>query len=159
MTAPPPALPNVPLPGTVLELAKEDWRYGGHTLFLRVEFVRLDLSVYYDNQWVWITGQQLARDGAPMGHLDALVRVSALPSTGTGADAPPTARTNRRRSPPAARADGASLPAARPTTAPRQRVQNDGRQQHRRSDHETNGRIELQQEHAGGDRAEHQAAQ
>lgn len=139
MTSQPPTLPNVPLPGTVLELAKEDWRYGGHTLFLRVEFVRLDLSVYYDNQWVWITGQQLARDGTPMGHLDALVRVSALPG----------ARAE----------DAGSLPAARPTTAPRQRVQNDGRQQHRRSDHETNGRVELQQEHAGGDRAEHQAAQ
>jgi hypothetical protein len=148
MTTHPPTVPNVPLPGTVLELAKEDWRYGGHTLFLLVEFVRLDLSVYYDNQWVWITGQQLARDGTPMGHLDALVRVSALPSTEPDTGAPP-----------AARADAPSLPAARPTTAPRQRVQNDGRQQHRRGDHETNGRVELQQEHAGGDRPEHQAAQ
>lgn len=78
MTTNPSALPYV-LPGTVLELAKEDWRYGGHPIRLAVEFVRFDLSMYYDNQWVWISGQRLARDGSPMGHLDALVRVSALP--------------------------------------------------------------------------------
>ncbi|MBE1489064.1 hypothetical protein [Plantactinospora soyae] len=148
----------MPLPGTVLELAKEDWRYGGHTLFLLVEFVRLDLSVYYDNQWVWITGQQLARDGTPMGHLDALVRVSALPSADPAPGAPPAARADAG-SLPTARPDAGSLPAGRPTPAPRQRVQNDGRQQHRRSDHEANRRVELPQEHAGGDRPEHQTAQ
>ncbi|MEQ4302065.1 hypothetical protein ABNF97_11855 [Plantactinospora sp. B6F1] len=78
MSATPAGPPQV-APGTVLELAKEDWRYGGHPLRLMVEFVRLDLSTYYDNQWVWISGQRLARDGSPLGHLDALVRVSALP--------------------------------------------------------------------------------
>ncbi|MDG4788141.1 hypothetical protein O7626_19740 [Micromonospora sp. WMMD1102] len=75
--------------GTVLELAKEDWRYGGHPLRLRVEFVRLDLSTYYDNQWVWISGQRLAQDGSPLGHLDALVRVSALPCPGGESGNPP----------------------------------------------------------------------
>ncbi|RKR91731.1 hypothetical protein BDK92_6133 [Micromonospora pisi] len=73
-----PQPPHVPA-GTVLELSKEDWRYGGFTLFLRVESVRDDLSSYYDDEWVWVSGQQLARDGTPLGQLDALVRVSALP--------------------------------------------------------------------------------
>ena len=111
MTTPPPTLPNVPLPGTVLELAKEDWRYGGQTLFLLVEFVRLDLSAYYDNQWVWITGQQLALDGTPMGHLDALVRVAALPSIDPATGAPPAARADNR-SRPAVCLNPAALPAA-----------------------------------------------
>ena len=79
MTTELPALPDVP-PGTILKLSEDDWRYGGHTLFLRVEFVRVDLSTYYDNEWVWVSGQQLARDGSPMGRLDALVKVSALRS-------------------------------------------------------------------------------
>ncbi|WP_159079429.1 hypothetical protein [Plantactinospora sp. BC1] len=79
----PSASPNVP-PGTVLDIATEDWRYGSHPLRLMVEFVRLDLSTYYDNQWVWISGQRLASDGTPLGHLDALVRVSALPCPDNG---------------------------------------------------------------------------
>ncbi|MEE6261744.1 hypothetical protein [Plantactinospora sonchi] len=70
-------------PGTVLALGKDDWRYGDQALLLLVEFVRLDLSRYYDNQWVWISGQRLARDGTPMGHLDALVKVSAIPAPQT----------------------------------------------------------------------------
>jgi hypothetical protein len=77
-TAPPPHVPA----GTVLELAKEDWRYGGFTLFLRVESVRDDLSSYYDDEWIWVSGQQLTRDGTPLGQLDALVRISALPGPG-----------------------------------------------------------------------------
>ncbi|GAA3771232.1 hypothetical protein GCM10022225_68020 [Plantactinospora mayteni] len=110
MSATPSASPNVP-PGTVLELAKEDWRYGGHPLRLMVEFVRLDLSTYYDNQWVWISGQRLARDGSPLGHLDALVRVSALPCPQNDHGGPDT--------------PGTSAPASRNgstgRTAPRQR--------------------------------------
>jgi len=71
-------VPHLP-PGTVLDLGADDWRYGDQRLRLMVEFVRLDLSRYYDNEWVWISGQRLARDGSPLGHLDALVRVAALP--------------------------------------------------------------------------------
>ncbi|MEH1016899.1 hypothetical protein V6U90_27835 [Micromonospora sp. CPCC 206060] len=71
------AVPDLP-PGTVLRLARTDWRYGRHTLFLRVRQVRHDLSVYYDGEWIWITGQQLGRDGTPLGPIDALVRVTAL---------------------------------------------------------------------------------
>jgi hypothetical protein len=72
-----PSLPEVPA-GTILRLSTSDWRYGEHPLVLRVESVRHDLARYYDNEWVWISGQRLARDGTPMGHLDALVKVAAL---------------------------------------------------------------------------------
>ncbi|MEE6310289.1 hypothetical protein V1634_25970 [Plantactinospora veratri] len=114
VSAGPSASPNVP-PGTVLELAKEDWRYGGHPLRLMVEFVRLDLSTYYDNQWVWISGQRLAGDGTPLGHLDALVRVSALPCPENGRD---------RSGLPGDAADGrrAGRNGSTGRTAPRQRT-------------------------------------
>lgn len=139
MTTNPSTLPNVP-PGTVLKLDKEDWRYGGHTLLLMVEFVRLDLSVYYENQWVWISGQQLARDGSPMGHLDALVRVSALPTCpGALANGGPSAPPR-----PAGSSGDGSPPPARPTPAPRQRVRNDG--QRPRGDHDPDRRVEPHQE-------------
>jgi hypothetical protein len=72
-----PAIPEVPL-GTVLELSKEDWRYGGHHLRLRVEQVRHDLSHYYENQWVWLVGERLDSDGTPLGQMGALVRASVL---------------------------------------------------------------------------------
>lgn len=84
MTVPLPDLPT----GTVLELAKEDWRCGGFRLLLRVETTRPDLSGYYDNEWLWISGLQLAQDGTPMGHLDALVRVAALPDRRSHPTAP-----------------------------------------------------------------------
>ena len=64
--------------GTILELRKEDWRYGGHPLCLRVAQVRHDLSHYYREEWVWIIGEALAPDGAPQGRMEALVKVSAL---------------------------------------------------------------------------------
>ena len=68
--------------GTVLELGKEDWRYGGHRLSLRVEQVRPDLSHYYQDEWVWIIGEALDHDGTPQGRTEALVRVSALTAQG-----------------------------------------------------------------------------
>jgi hypothetical protein len=92
--------------------------------------------MYYDNQWVWISGQQLSRDGSPMGHLDALVRVAALP----GAGAPPPAGPGTG-SPLAAGRAGGAPPTTRALPTPRQRVQNGGRR-HRRDDHEANGRVE-----------------
>ncbi|MFD0821968.1 hypothetical protein ACFQ0D_27450, partial [Micromonospora zhanjiangensis] len=100
MTAPLPELP----PGTVLEVAKDDWRCGGFRLFLRVESVRPDLSVYYENEWIWISGTQLSRDGTPVGHLDALVRVAALsdlPAPRSGRpERPGSKRTGPGRSTP-----------------------------------------------------------
>lgn len=88
--ASPEPLPQVAV-GAVLRLAAGDWKYGRHPLILRVDGVREDLSVYYDGRWVWVSGDQLTADGTTMGHLDALVRVAALPS------APPTDRTQADR--------------------------------------------------------------
>ncbi|MFV2012210.1 MULTISPECIES: hypothetical protein [unclassified Micromonospora] len=48
--------------------------------------MRPDLSVYYDNRWVWIVGRSLGTDGGGLGRVVALVRVAALPGA-TRADA------------------------------------------------------------------------
>ncbi len=71
------SLPDLP-PGTVLHLARGDWKYGTWPLLLRVQTVRADLARYYDNEWVWIVGQQLAGDGTPLARCEALVRVAAI---------------------------------------------------------------------------------
>ncbi|MFY1675001.1 hypothetical protein ACN27G_34535 [Plantactinospora sp. WMMB334] len=76
-----PALPHLAA-GTVLELRKEDWRYGGQPLRLRVEQVRHDISHYYREEWVWIVGERLDADGAAQGRIEALVRVAALVEAG-----------------------------------------------------------------------------
>lgn len=75
-----PAFPEFP-PGTVLELRKDDWRYGGHPLSLRVEQVRHDLSHYYERQWVWIVGESLDPSGLSRGRVEVLVKVAALPGS------------------------------------------------------------------------------
>ncbi|GIG85534.1 hypothetical protein [Plantactinospora endophytica] len=72
-----PAVPDLTV-GTVLQLRKEDWRYGGHPLRLRVEQVRHDISHYYQDEWVWIVGERLDRHGSAQGRIEALVRVAAL---------------------------------------------------------------------------------
>ena len=83
-------------PGTVIEVAREDWRCGGSRLFLEVETVRPDLSRYYDNEWLWVSGTRLAPDGTPLGHLDALVRVAALPCAPSTSRSPDQLRPDRR---------------------------------------------------------------
>jgi len=66
-------------PGNVIECPPGSWKFAGspHTLFLKVEKVRDDLSEFYDGE-VWIEGQQLAHDGTPMGPLQALVTVERV---------------------------------------------------------------------------------
>ncbi|GIG92389.1 hypothetical protein Pen02_73250 [Plantactinospora endophytica] len=139
-------------PGTVLELAKEDWRYGGHPLRLRVEFVRLDLSTYYDNQWVWISGQRLAQDGSPLGHLDALVRVSALSCPGGD---------NGRGTTPGTSADGSRTAGRRnatmPRTAPRQRTRQGRGRRSGEVDRGPDPQDEPRQERPGGENRENRS--
>jgi hypothetical protein len=72
-----PAVPDLAA-GTVLQLRQEDWRYGGYPLRLRVKQVRHDISHYYQDEWVWIVGERLDRDGRAQGRIEALVRVAAL---------------------------------------------------------------------------------
>ncbi|MEE6259433.1 hypothetical protein [Plantactinospora sonchi] len=72
-----PAVPDL-APGTILELHKEDWRYGGRPLRLRVGEVRHDLSHYYRDEWIWLVGDDLDESGASQGRIEALVKVTAL---------------------------------------------------------------------------------
>jgi hypothetical protein len=67
-------------PGTLVELRKEDWRYGGRPLRLRVGEVRHDISRYYQDEWIWIVGEEVDGDDTPQGRVEALVRVAALPT-------------------------------------------------------------------------------
>ena len=66
-------------PGIVLECPPGSWKFttSATTLFVRVQRVRDDLAHYYDGQ-VWVEGQQLARDGTPLGHIEALVAVDRV---------------------------------------------------------------------------------
>ena len=72
-----PTVPDLAI-GTVLQLDKEDWRYGGRPLRLRIERVLHEISHYYQDEWVWIVGEQLDHAGATQGRIEALVRVTAL---------------------------------------------------------------------------------
>lgn len=65
-------------PGTVLRLADGQWAYGRGQLVLRVERVRWELARYYDEEQVWVEGQQLSADGVEQGRIQALVPVVAL---------------------------------------------------------------------------------
>jgi hypothetical protein len=66
-------------PGVILECPPGSWKFTSSpaTLFLRVDRVRNDFSHYYEGQ-IWVEGQQLARDGTPLGHVEALVTVARV---------------------------------------------------------------------------------
>lgn len=72
-----PAVPDL-APGTVLELREEDWRYGARPLRLRLGEVRHDLSHYYQDEWIWLVGEDLDESGTSRGRIEALVKVTAL---------------------------------------------------------------------------------
>ncbi|MEV4755532.1 hypothetical protein AB0J86_10515 [Micromonospora sp. NPDC049559] len=74
MSVPPPDVPA----GTIVQLSKEQWRNGVCALFVRVESVLPDHTEPCDGEWVWVRGQQLGRDGMPLGRIETLVRAAAL---------------------------------------------------------------------------------
>jgi hypothetical protein len=78
LTAAPPG-GDVIRPGAILECPPGSWKFttSPATLFLLVERVREDLSHYYEGQ-VWIEGEQLARDGTPLGHMEALITLARV---------------------------------------------------------------------------------
>ena len=65
-------------PGDVLVLREGDYKYGHGELALRVARVRLDISLWYDGEWVWIEGTPITWDGSPAGTRSVLARVAAL---------------------------------------------------------------------------------
>ena len=65
-------------PGDVVRLAEADYRYAEGPLRLRVARVRLDLSQWYDGQWVWLEGVEIGPDGENGDWRPVLARVAAL---------------------------------------------------------------------------------
>jgi hypothetical protein len=65
--------------GQILRLAEGDDRYGHGDLHLRITRVRLDISGWYDQQWIWLDGVEILPDGSPGSPRTVLARVAALP--------------------------------------------------------------------------------
>lgn len=71
---------RVPHLGQVLRLDPRDMRYRVAPLTIRVREVRLDLSTWYDGDWVWVEGEELEPGGIVVGWRQVLVRVDAIPT-------------------------------------------------------------------------------
>ncbi len=77
---PTPVTPQVAVsPGDVVHLRERDYQHPTGPLRLRIARVRLDLSIWYDGQWVWLEGIEIRADGQAGPHRQVLVRVAALP--------------------------------------------------------------------------------
>lgn len=74
-----PIMPEVTVaPGDVVHLREQDYEHGCGHLRLRVIQVRLDLSLWYDGQWVWLEGIEIDPAGRAGRFRQELVRVAAL---------------------------------------------------------------------------------
>ncbi|RAO01577.1 hypothetical protein GAR05_01748 [Micromonospora saelicesensis] len=74
-----PVIPRVSVvPGDVVRLAESDYRYAAGPLRLRIVRVGLDLSEWYDGQWVWLEGVEIGPDGQDGAFRQVLGRVAAL---------------------------------------------------------------------------------
>jgi hypothetical protein len=77
---PTPITPEVAVvPGDVVHLREQDYQHGCGPLRLRIIHVRLDLSSWYDGQWVWLEGIDINTDGRAGRFRHVLARVAALP--------------------------------------------------------------------------------
>ncbi len=77
---PAPVTPRVAIsPGDVVHLRERDYQYSDAPLRLRVIRVRLDLSTWYDGQWVWLEGVEIRADDQAGPLRQVLARVAALP--------------------------------------------------------------------------------
>ena len=71
--------PRVPVgPGDLVTLHEGDHRYGHGTVTLLITRVRVDISLWYDGEWVWIEGLPVLPDGSHGRPHTVLARVSAL---------------------------------------------------------------------------------
>ena len=66
-------------PGDVVHLREQDYQHGSGPLRLRIVCVRLDLSLWYDGQWVWLEGIEMPTTGRTGRFRQVLARVGALP--------------------------------------------------------------------------------
>ncbi|WLS43274.1 hypothetical protein Q3V37_17810 [Micromonospora profundi] len=66
-------------PGDVVHLREQDYQHGSGPLPLRIIGVRLDLSLWYDGQWVWLEGIEMPSPGRAARFRQVLARVGALP--------------------------------------------------------------------------------
>ncbi|KAB1156368.1 hypothetical protein F6X68_11930 [Micromonospora sp. AMSO12t] len=66
-------------PGDVVHLREQDYQHGSDPLRLRIVCVRLDLSLWYDGQWVWLEGIEMPSPGHTGRFRHVLARVAALP--------------------------------------------------------------------------------
>ena len=75
-----PITPEVAVvPGDVVHLREQDYQNGCGPLRLRIVHVRLDLSLWYDGQWVWREGIEISPQGRAGRFRQVLARVAALP--------------------------------------------------------------------------------
>ncbi|MEU6024819.1 hypothetical protein [Micromonospora sp. NPDC047134] len=75
-----PVVPQVCVaPGDVVRLRSSDYRYPTGPLRLRIVRVRLDISQWYEGQWVWLEGVEITPDGQDGAWRPVLARVCALP--------------------------------------------------------------------------------
>jgi hypothetical protein len=74
-----PVVPRVSArPGQVIRLLERDYKHGQGTLTLRISRVRLDISQWYDGEWVWLEGIPIRWDGGEDPPRSVLARVSAI---------------------------------------------------------------------------------
>lgn len=75
-----PITPEVAVvPGDVVHLREQDYQHGCGPLWLRNVCVRLDLSLWYDGEWVWLEGIEMSSHGGAGRFRQVLARVAALP--------------------------------------------------------------------------------
>ncbi|MEU7979895.1 hypothetical protein AB0B63_15315 [Micromonospora sp. NPDC049081] len=80
IVTPTPITPVVAVaPGDVVHLREQDYQHSSGPLRLRIVCVRLDLSLWYDGQWVWLEGIELCSPGRAGRFRHVLARVAALP--------------------------------------------------------------------------------
>jgi len=75
------AVPRLPAPpedlaGRVVRVLPHQSWFRSKLWRLRVEVVRVDISHFYDGNWVWVDGDELDDSGQPAGHTQVLLHVS-----------------------------------------------------------------------------------
>ncbi|MEU8166949.1 hypothetical protein AB0B97_10575 [Micromonospora sp. NPDC049004] len=77
-----PVIPCVSVtPGNVVRLAESDYQYPAGPLRLRIVRVRLDISEWYNGQWVRLEGVESGPDNQDGAFRQVLARVAALPGS------------------------------------------------------------------------------